>query len=67
VENDKKLKILEAQLKQVSSYYIPADKKHSSTEPGISNEVMVKWKKNRMEEIRKEIVNLKGEHINERT
>ena len=65
MENDKKLKVLEAQLKQVSSYYIPPDKEHTSTVPGISNAVMVNWKKGRMEEIRKEIVNLKGEHINE--
>ena len=53
--------ILEAQLKQVSSYYIPPDKEHTSTMPGVSNEVMVNWKKTRMEEIRKEMENLKME------
>ena len=60
-EINKKLKVLEAQLKQVSSYYIPPDKEHTSTMPGVSNEVMVNWKKKRMEEIRKEIENLKME------
>ncbi len=65
MENDKKLMILEAQLQQVVSYYIPPDKRSTSTVPGISNSAMVKWKETRMEEIRKEIENLKGEHINE--
>ena len=64
-EISKKLKVLEAQLKQVSSYYIPPDKKSTSTKmgmaPGVSNSVMVDWKKKRMEEIRKEIENLKME------
>tara|TARA_B100000809_G_scaffold252562_1_gene287420 strand:- start:16571 stop:16768 length:198 start_codon:yes stop_codon:yes gene_type:complete len=60
-EINKKLGILEAQLKQVSSYYIPPDKEHTSTMPGVSNAVMVNWKKIRMEEIRKEIENLKME------
>ena len=60
-EITKKIGILEAQLKQVSSYYIPPDKEHTSTMPGVSNEVMVNWKKTRMEEIRKEMENLKME------
>jgi len=64
-EIDKKLGILEIQLKQVSNYYIAPDKKSTSTkmgfEPGVSNEVMVNWKKKRMEEIGKEIENLKME------
>ena len=54
-EISKKLGILEAQLKQVSSYYIPPDKEHTSTKPGVSNSVMVNWKKKRMEDLRKEI------------
>ena len=58
---DKELKILQAQLKQVSNFFIPAGKESTSTEPGTSNAVLVNWKKNRMEEIRKEIENLKGE------
>ena len=65
VENDKKLHILKAQLKQVMSYYIPPNKKTSSTEPGTSNAVHANWKKTRIEEIRKEIANLKGECQNE--
>ena len=64
-EITKKLGILEIQLRQVSNIYIPPDKKSTSTkmgfEPGVSNEVMVNWKKTRMEEIRKEIENLKME------
>ena len=47
--------ILKAQLKQVSSYYIPPDKEHTSTKPGVSNTVMVNWKKKRLVEIGKEI------------
>ena len=54
-EINKKLKVLEAQLKQVSSYYIPPDKEHTSTMPGVSNEVMVIWKEKRLEELQKEI------------
>ena len=65
MEKDKKLQILEAQLKQVMSYYIPPNKKSSSTEPGTSNAVHANWKKTRIEEIRKEIANLKGECQNE--
>ena len=64
-EITKKLEILEIQLKQVSNYYIAPDKKSTSTKmgmaPGVSNSVMVDWKKTRMEEIRKEIENLKME------
>ena len=65
VEKDKKLQILEAQLQQVMSYYIPPNKKSSSTEPGTSNAVIANWKETRIREIRKEIANLKGEHIHE--
>ena len=65
MNTEKKLRILEAQLKQVSTYYIPPDKKSTSTkmgfEPGVSNSVMVQWKKTRMGEISKEIENLKCE------
>jgi len=60
-EINKKLGILEIQLKQVSNYYIAPDKEHTSTMPGIDNTAMVNWKKKRMEEIRKEIENLKME------
>ena len=61
MENMKKLRILEAQYEQVSSYYIPPDKEHTSTKPGVSNTVMVNWKKKRLVEIGKEIENLKME------
>ena len=44
-----------AQLKQISEYYIPPDKKSTSTEPGTSNAVIVSWKKKRIEEIKREI------------
>ena len=57
-ENNKKLKALEAQLKQVSTYYIPPDKESTSVTAGVSNSVMVNWKKKRMEDLRKEIENL---------
>ena len=50
-----------AQLKQISEYYIPPDKKSTSTEPGTSNIVIVNWKKKRMEELQREIDQLKGE------
>ena len=64
-EINKKLNVLEIQLKQVSAYYIPPDKKSTSTKmgfkPGIDNAAMVNWKKKRMEEIGKEIENLKME------
>ena len=50
-----------AQLKQISEYYIPPDKKSTSTEPGTSNTVIVNWKKKRMEELQREIDQLKGE------
>ena len=60
-EITKKIGILEIQLKQVSNYYIAPDKEHTSTVPGINNAAMVNWKKKRMEEIRKEIENLKME------
>ena len=63
-ENNKKLGILETQLKQVSNYYIPPDKKSTSTkmgfEPGVSNEVHRQWKEKRMGELKKEIEQLKG-------
>ena len=63
-EITKKLGILEIQLRQVSNIYIPPDKKSTSTkmgfEPGVSNEVMVNWKKTRMDELKKEIEQLKG-------
>ena len=57
----KKLRILEAQYEQVSSYYITPDKEGTSSKPGVSNAVMVNWKKNRLEEIGKEIETLKME------
>ena len=63
-ENNKKLGILEVQLKQVSNYYIPPDKKSTSTNtsvtPGTTNEVQRQWKEKRMGEIKKEIEKLKG-------
>ena len=54
-EISKKLKVLEAQLKQVSSYYIPPDKESTSVTPGTTNEVQRQWKEKRMEELQKEI------------
>ena len=63
-DEKKKLGILETQLKQVSNYYIPPDKKSTSTkmgfEPGVSNEVHRQWKEKRMGELKKEIEQLKG-------
>ena len=52
------------QLKQVSTYYIPPDKKSTSTkmgfQTGVSNEVHRQWKEKRMDELKKEIEQLKG-------
>ena len=63
-DEKKKLGILETQLKQVSTYYIPPDKKSTSTkmgfETGVSNEVHRQWKERRMDELKKEIEQLKG-------
>ena len=63
-DEKKKLGILETQLKQVSNYYIPPDKKSNSTkmgfETGVSNEVHRQWKEKRMVELKKEIEQLKG-------
>jgi len=63
-DEKKKLGILETQLKQVSNYFIPPDKKSTSTkmgfEPGVSNEVHRQWKEKRMDELKKEIEQLKG-------
>ena len=63
-DEKKKLGILETQLKQVSDYYIPPDKKSTSTkmgfETGVSNEVHRQWKERRMDELKKEIEQLKG-------
>ena len=63
-DEKKKLGILETQLKQVSNYYIPPDKKSTSTkmgfETGVSNEVHRQWKEKRMDELKKEIEQLKG-------
>ena len=63
-DEKKKLGILETQLKQVSTYYIPPDKKSTSTkmgfEPGVSNEVHRQWKEKRIDELKKEIEQLKG-------
>ena len=62
-DEKKKLGILETQLKQVSNYYIPPDKKSTSTkmgfETGVSNEVHRQWKEKRMDELKKEIEQLK--------
>ena len=55
----KKLISKKAQLKQVSDYYIPPDKKSTSAEPGISNVVLVNWKQKRIIEITEEIFKLK--------
>lgn len=64
LNTEKKLQILEAQLKQVSAYYIPPDKKSTSTKmgmtSGVSNSVMVNWKNKRIEELTKEVENLKA-------
>ena len=46
---------LKAGLGQVSRYYIAPNKKSTSTEPGTSNEVLVNWKKRRMEELAEEL------------
>ena len=63
-DEKKKFGILETQLKQVSNYYIPPDKKSTSTkmgfETGVSNEVHRQWKERRMDELKKEIEQLKG-------
>ena len=63
-DEKKKLGILETQLKQVSTYYIPPDKKSTSTkmgfQTGVSNEVHRQWKEKRMDELKKEIEQLKG-------
>ena len=59
-EVDKKLKILKAQLKQVSAFHIPENKKSTSAEPGISNVVLVGWKENRISEIEKEVEDLRN-------
>ena len=58
-ENNKKLGILETQLKQVSNYYIPPDKESTSVTPGTTNEVQRQWKEKRMDELKKEIEQLK--------
>ena len=62
-DEKKKLGILETQLKQVSTYYIPPDKKSTSTkmgfQTGVSNEVHRQWKEKRMDELKKEIEQLK--------
>ena len=64
-DEKKKLGILETQLKQVSTYYIPPDKKSTSTkmgfQTGVSNEVHRQWKEKRIDELKKEIEQLKGE------
>ena len=62
---EKRIRILKAQLRQVSNYLIPTNKESTSTEPGISNISLANWKKNRMEELRKEISKLKGERQDE--
>ena len=63
-DEKKKLGILEMQLKQVSTYYIPPDKKSTSTkmgfQTGVSNEAQRQWKERRMDELKKEIEQLKG-------
>ena len=63
-DEKKKLGILETQLKQVSTYYIPPDKKSTSTkmgfQTGVFNEVQRQWKERRMDELKKEIEQLKG-------
>lgn len=56
---NRKLKALEAQLKQVSSYYIPPDKESTSITAGVSNTVMVNWKKKRIEDLKQEIEKVK--------
>ena len=56
---NRKLKALEAQLKQVSSYYIPPDKESTSVTAGVSNTVMVNWKKKRIEDLKQEIEKVK--------
>ena len=62
-DEKKKLGILETQLKQVSTYYIPPDKKSTSTkmgfQTGVSNEAHRQWKEKRMDELKKEIEQLK--------
>ena len=55
MNTDKKVQILEAQLKQVSAYYIPPDKESTSVTAGVFNAGMGNWKKKRMEDLRKEI------------
>ena len=51
---------LQAGLRQVSDYYVEPDKKSTSAEPGISNAVIVSWKKKRIEELTQEIRELEA-------
>ena len=51
---------LQAGLRQVSDYYVEPDKKSTSAEPGISNSVIVSWKKKRIEELTQEIRELEA-------
>ena len=46
---------LQAGLRQVSDYYIEPDKKGDSNHPGISNWVLIEWKKKRIKELEDEI------------
>ena len=49
---------LQATLKQVSNYYIEPCRDSGPTNTGISNSVIVNWKKNRIEELKSEILEL---------
>ena len=46
---------LQAGLRQVSDYYIEPDKKGDSNNPGISNIILIEWKKKRIKELEDEV------------
>ena len=51
---------LQAGLRQVSDYYIEPDKKGDSNNPGISNIILIEWKKKRIKELKDEIRELES-------
>ena len=61
---DKELNIrlmgLKAKIKQVENYYIEPDRSGSSTEPGISNPALVRWKEKRLKELKEEIIEVES-------
>ena len=51
---------LQAGLRQVSDYYIEPSREGDSTHPGISNWVLIEWKKKRIKELEDEIRELES-------